>query len=123
MLLSYLFNYFQNTSLLSPQSVYSSDEERFDRASSPCSSIDSDYASSPCSSPPPLWMANTESDSDEYSPVCSEADPTEFATTDDIDNKSDVGISVKNLCEVEVLEDDDISACKSYVISYNILHF
>lgn len=57
-------------------------------------------------------MTNTESDSDEYSPVCSEADPTEFGTNEENDNKSDEGVNMKNVCEVEELEDDDISVCK-----------
>lgn len=55
-------------------------------------------------------MTNSESDSDEYSPVCSEADPTEFAGTED--NDIEMNVHMENVCEVEELEDDDITICK-----------
>lgn len=106
---------FQNSSLLSPQSFYSSDDERLDRASSPCSSIDSDYPSSPSSSPPPLWMTNVESDSDDYSPVCSEADPNEFGFVENNDKGSDdsIYVNMNSVDEVEELdEDDNCNVCK-----------
>lgn len=99
--------YFQSSSLVSPQSVCSSDEERIDRAASPCSSIESDCLSSPCSSPPPLWITNTESDSDEYSPVCSEADPTEFAINEDYGNHEKATLNEDTVCEVEKLDDKE----------------
>lgn len=97
--------------MLSPQSLCSSDEERFDRTSSPCSSLDSyEYPSSPYASPSPLWMTNPESDSDDYSPVCSEADPNEFATNND--NETNDTVNMETVCEVEEFEDDDTAMCK-----------
>lgn len=54
---------------------------KFDRSPSPCSSSDSDMPiswSSPCSSPKSLITDVSDSDSDNYSPICSEADNSEF---------------------------------------------
>lgn len=54
---------------------------KFDRSPSPCSSSDSDMPltwSSPGSSPKSLITDVSDSDSDNYSPICSEADNSEF---------------------------------------------
>ncbi|KAJ8927879.1 hypothetical protein NQ314_019623 [Rhamnusium bicolor] len=67
-------------------SPFSSDDEmdtfsytKYDRSPSPCSSTDSDMPwSSPGSSPKSFKNDISDSDSDDYSPVCSEADGAEF---------------------------------------------
>lgn len=98
--------------MLSPSvSLYSSDDERFDRAS--CSSIDSDpkLPSSSRSNPsPPLWITNGDSDSDEYSPVCSETDPAEFDVAEENENRNTPNETMDEFDDFNVL-----SVCKYHL--------
>lgn len=93
----------------------SSDEEtalnlstRYDRSPSPCSSIDSYPAPS---SPPLPSVGATDSDSDDYSPVCSEADPNEFPV--DLEDMTEFNVKAT---PVEEFEDDEDGMFLNFVL-------
>ncbi|XP_056648597.1 uncharacterized protein LOC130453034 [Diorhabda sublineata] len=116
-------------------SPVSSDDEfsfmssfKFDRSPSPCSSTNSDYAAltwtSPCSSPRSSKNdASSYSDSDDYSPVCSEADSTEFPVSDyleeelDEDSQSDLSEIKEQIPVEKTLEHNSTTNLKMRLIS------